>query len=509
MSTAKKPSSRGARFGLALGIAICFIWSQVCGWAVTGRMLADDGARRGVQATSSSTAAIDLQRLQDERAAIGTPRTKGKVEADLDLELRKTSAKYPNGDGPNAVRLKGELEAIKRAEKLDTELIPRALKALESKPATAAGEVDVAVPVGIAKRMGWIGEDADAVAAAEQAAHFWFIVFIVFACAFFATFGFKFVGVTHEEVFERKHLLFIDKPIACVPLVFLLVEAGMNATYGWHRAGGWSFEALLQALMFAGAAVIGAYLPTRWGHVDKPHPARDPLEDKWAMHWGDRQIGHAGSAHAVAEHRASLAGRSLDELRAHNAERSDELARQHEQFRAGSDRPMAGASSEGAAGSGRAYPASPSGPQQSAPITINVGSPAAPAAEVKGQAPMLPSPDRRAGDSGSAPGATLLAPPAALETGAPVDRSGYQRKADHLLLFKAKEVEAYPGGLVSGGDMYARYVAWATARVIPERVFLELFPEIADLETDVIGGELHFVDVKIRGTYPRLVEAAG
>ena len=46
MSTAKKPSNRGARFGLGLGIAICFIWSQVCGWAVTGRMLADDGARR-------------------------------------------------------------------------------------------------------------------------------------------------------------------------------------------------------------------------------------------------------------------------------------------------------------------------------------------------------------------------------------------------------------------------------------------------------------------------------
>jgi len=501
MSTIKKPSNRGARFGLALGIAICFIWSQVCGWAVTGRMLADDGARRSVASTSSSTAASDLKKLQDERSKIETPRPRGTVAAELDLELRKTSAKYPNGDGPNATKLKGELAAVDRAIELDTKLIPSALKALESKPATAAGEVDVAVPVGIAKRMGWIGEDADAVAAAEQAAHFWFIVFIVFACAFFATFGFKFVGVTHEEVFERKHLLFIDKPMACVPLVFLFVEAGMNATYGWHRAGGWNFEALLQALMFAGAAVIGAYLPTRWGHVDKPRPARDPLEDKWAMHWGDRQISYAPRDEAYHP--------DIERLRADGRGDAPGVSRPQEQFRAGSDRPMAGASSEGAAGSGRAYPASPSGPQQSAPITINVGSPAAPAAEVKGQAPMLPPPDLRAGASGSAPGAALLPAPPAIETGAPVDRSGYQRKADHLLLFKAKEVEAYPGGLVSGGDMYARYVAWATARVMPERVFLELFPEIADLETDVIGGELHFVDVKIRGTYPRLVEAAG
>ncbi len=493
MTTAKKPSNRGARFGLGLGIAICFVWSQVCGWAVTGRMLADDSARRGVAATSSSTAAGDLKKLQDERAGIELPKgeTKAGLEGKLKLEKTRTSGRYKDGAGPVATELQAKIALFDRANELDTKLIPAALKALESKPATAAGEVDVAVPVGIAKRMGWIGEDADAIAAAEQAAHFWFIVFLVFACAFFATFGFRFVGVTHEEVFERKHLVFRDKPIACVPLVFLFVEAGMNATYGWHRAGGGLFnlEAWLQALMFAGAAVIGAYLPTRWGHADKPAPARDPLEDEWSMHWGPRQIA------APAPRRASS---------------PDDVARQVDDFRAG--RPVA--PNEGATGTGVAYPGSASthlAPQQSAPITINVGSPAAAAAEISGQVPMLPAPYAAAGQGGSAPGATppSLPAPAAIETGAPVDRSGFGRMSDHLLLFKAKEVEPMPGSWVSADDMYARYVAWATARVLSRNVFLELFREVAEVRTELIGGELHFLDVTIRGTYPRLVEAAG
>lgn len=491
--TTKKPSNRGARFGLALGIAICFVWSQVCGWAVTGRMLADDGARRNVAATSSTTAAADLKKLQDERALIGTPRTKGKVEAELDLELRKTSAKYPNGDGPRAVALKGELANIKRAEELDTVLIPRALKALQGAPAVAGGEVDVAVPVGIAKRMGWIGDDESAIADAEKAAHFWFIVFLVFACAFFATFGFKFVGVTHEEVFERKHLLFRDKPVACVPLVFLFVEAGMNATYGWHRAGGGLFnpEAWLQAMMFSGAAVIGAYLPTRWNAQETPGPQRS-FDDEWEMQWGPRQLSHAGAA-----------GRRGAGVSA----APDDVARQVDDFRAGAQRP-----NEGATGQSSAYPGSPHthlAPQQSAPITINVGSPAAQAAETKGQVPMLPPPDAASG-ARSAPGATFdVAAPPATETGPPVDRSGYRRMSDTLLLFKAREVEAAPGSLVSASDMYARYVAWATVRVMPEHVFIELFREVAEIPTEIIGSQVYFIDVAIRGTYPRLVEAAG
>lgn len=497
---------RLSRFGLGLGIAICFTWSQACGWAVTGRMLADDGARRNVAATSSTTAAADLKKLQDERAGIELPKgeTRAGLEGKLKLERTRTSDRYKDGDGPTATGIKDKIALFDRAAKLDNELIPAALKALQGAPAVAGGEVDVAVPVGIAQRLGWVGDDKAAIADAEKAAHFWFIVFLVFACAFFATFGFKFVGVTHEEIFERRHLLFRDKPVACVPLVFLFVEAGMNATYGWHRAGGGFFnpEAWLQAMMFSGAAVIGAYLPTRWNAHDA-HPQPRSFDDDWEMQWGPRQLAHPGAADTPAARRPAA---------------PEDIARQVDEFSAGGQSAAGGRARAAQppaaphAGTGIAYPASSSthlAPQQSAPITINVGSPAAQAAESKGQVPMLPSPGSVAG-ARSAPGADAAGGelPVATETGPPVDRSGYRRISDTLLLFKAKELEPHPDGYVSASDMYARYVAWATARVIPEAAFLELFREVAEIPTEVIGNQIYFVGYAIRGTYPRLVDVA-
>jgi hypothetical protein len=307
--------------------------------------------------------------------------------------------------------------------------------------------------------------------------------------------------------------------------VFLVVEAGVNAAYGFKRAGGSLLDPIadLQAAMFAGVAVMGAYLPTCWGHSEKPQE-RGPLVDE--MDWGPKQLGYqatraAGESFAGdVEHRPvgrSLAAGQADAMRQHNAQRAEDLARQVDDFRAGRSGPHTGASNEGAAGPGHAYPVSPGAnlaPTQthSAPMTFNIGfPPAAHAAELSGQVPMLPAPHAAAGARGSAPGAGVdVAGPPAIETGPPVDRSDFKRRiADQLLLFKAKELEPSKGAWMSGDDMYARYVAWAGARVISKELFLMVFGEVAGIEQDEIAGVTHYLDVAVRSSHLRLIEAAG
>jgi hypothetical protein len=176
--------SRRAAFAIpCLG---CLAISQFSGWGVLGVTLADGSAKRTIAATSSSTSATALKRKQAERDALVVKRSIKAIEAELDLELRKTSKKYPNGDGPNALLLKAEKANAERAFALDEE-IKDAMKELEAKPAVAQGNPEFEVVTG------WT-------AAAPETVRKYFSVFIVALVGFFATFGPALAGVGQEDL---------------------------------------------------------------------------------------------------------------------------------------------------------------------------------------------------------------------------------------------------------------------------------------------------------------------
>lgn len=94
---------------------LVFALSQFAGWRVLGVSFSDGALRREV-------AGDDLQNWRDERRKIGVTRPKAQVEAELDLELRRTSKQFPSGDGPKATALKGELGSIVRAAELEAKI---------------------------------------------------------------------------------------------------------------------------------------------------------------------------------------------------------------------------------------------------------------------------------------------------------------------------------------------------------------------------------------------------
>lgn len=463
--------------GLVVGILICFVWSQVAGWSVTGTMLADHAAQRAVAATGSETKAAKLQQYRDERNKIGTPRTQGQVEADLDLELRRTSKSFPKGDGPAATKLRGELDTVKRAAELDG-LIATALAEYQDAPAVAAGDVDTTIPVGIGKRIGWVnaGADEHAKAVAEKAAaddvHFWFVVFFVGATGFLATFGFRLVGIRHDEIGWD---LLQRKPIVYVLLTFLIVEAGMNAMFGYRRAGGGflNLAGLLQGSMFAGVAILGAYLPTCWrDHAAAPAPSAHPFLD--AYDFGPPRI---SSEYASRTPSNDYAPNPLPGPMHPRMQAPDYWP------------PRPGLRSP------HSEDTTPLQPQQQPNVTINFAQ--APGGEIPTSPawPKLPAP----GDSKAASGAqTQEAALPPLEMGPPVDRSAAQGRQDHLLVFKQACLVSSPGSRVSADDMFARYAHWAGRRALTRNAFLALLSELADVPEQVIAGEQFFVDVDVR-----------
>ncbi len=98
-----------------IAAAVAFLLSQALAWRVLSSTFADGALRREVAGQS-------LQAKRDELKAIGVTRAKGRIEADLDLELRRTSKQFPNGDGPKATALKGELATVVRKERLEAEI---------------------------------------------------------------------------------------------------------------------------------------------------------------------------------------------------------------------------------------------------------------------------------------------------------------------------------------------------------------------------------------------------
>ncbi len=187
------------RAAFAIPFLGCLAVSQFSGWGVLGVTLADGGAKRDVAATKSSLAGETLAQMRAERAELALPkRPKGTLQAELNLELRKTSKTYPDGDGPNAMRLKGEIAAWDAAETLDKE-IATAMQALETAPAVAGGNPEFAVVTD------WTGAQTSDVRK-------WWSVFLVALIGSFANFGFALAGVGQDtspapkkadEFFER------------------------------------------------------------------------------------------------------------------------------------------------------------------------------------------------------------------------------------------------------------------------------------------------------------------
>lgn len=184
--------SRGAKaVGLGLLCVPLFLVCQANGWAVMGVTMADGQVKREVAATGRGVIAEKLERKRDERKDIKVARALGAIEAELNLELRRTSKQWPNGDGPAAMKLRAELANAKKADALDAEIADLAVK-LGKAPAVASGAVDVAVMMALSDmvRGALRGEavPADERTTAGGVA-FWMSVLLVFLIGFFATFG--------------------------------------------------------------------------------------------------------------------------------------------------------------------------------------------------------------------------------------------------------------------------------------------------------------------------------
>lgn len=107
--------TRSMAFGMMVIAIFCFGLSQMAAWRVMGMSFADGALRREV-------AGETLAALREERKKIGTSRAIGAIKADLDLELRKTSKTFPDGNGPVATKLRGELAVAERAAEIDTKI---------------------------------------------------------------------------------------------------------------------------------------------------------------------------------------------------------------------------------------------------------------------------------------------------------------------------------------------------------------------------------------------------
>ncbi len=173
---------------IGVPLALCVGVSQVAGWSTMGTMLADGLKAREIKALGLSTAEGALELAIAERQKIGTPRTIGALEAELNLELRKTSRAYPNGDGPNAMKLRAELAQAQRAAELDTQ-IPQMTEALGKRDQVADGNPHLDVMNRIT-------------GAAPEEIAFWIPVGLTLIVGFFANFGFPLAGVRfgHDEM---------------------------------------------------------------------------------------------------------------------------------------------------------------------------------------------------------------------------------------------------------------------------------------------------------------------
>jgi hypothetical protein len=438
------------RFAYAVPFIGCLAVSQFSGWGVLGVTLADGGAKREVAATKSALAGETLAQLRAERAAIGVPRTIDAINAELNLELRKTSRQYPDGDGPKAMRLKAELATAERAHALDQE-IQTAMKDLETAPAVAGGNPEFSVV------QGWTG-------AAPADVRKWFSVFLVALVGFFANFGFALAGVGQDRGPDRKTAAFLER----FDLGPKALPGGGSAQTLYdelvERFGRDAVEAHLPGLAVRADAPSGS---EAWASEARQQYARIPPPPEEVPTYQPKPLGGhpppfppsidvRTPAAAPVQHGAPIAI--------------------HNHFAGGAPQPHA---------VGQA-PASPP-----PPIERDAGS--------------VPGTERHAAGRSSQGAAPRQLPP--LLTGPPVDRSTANRRQDHLMTFRQARLEVCPGALVSADDMYACYAAWAGERRMSQAAFNVLLSELADVPQETVAGHLHFYDFAIRTTVPRQARA--
>ena len=474
------------RLAIILFVGLCFGFSQLAGWAVMGTMLADNQVRRDDAALKGDLVRGDLKTAAaDYQALAGTPST-GEAQAAIDalLAVYVKAGKGTVGTltsncakpdwAPQTCRkvadARGVLEKAKRRDALKATIEGGGAR-LDGAEKVADGAVEVAVLVGLAQRLGFAGAGEADKHAAEDAARFFRVVFLVAFVGLVATFGFALVGVKHQDV-RKGPALIRENPMVVVPLIFLLVEGGMNAIFGWRQAGGgfFNFAAWLQAAMYFSAAVLGAYLPTAWDRARDPSEAEKyPALAKWDF--GPVRLGAP----------ALQAPRDI-------APEANPL-------------PSAYAQGYPAVHGAAGYASGPINVNLSVAHTPHVGAHGAgangdrPASEAELGAP-AGARDAHIGPPsvghGRAREAHELLPPRETPL-IPVDRSAYERArfeqeaVDALLTFEAACVIKAPGASVACEQMYGRYWNWCGGAGLGRNEFDQLFAHATQLQRHTIG----------------------
>lgn len=175
------------RTGWMAIVALQLTLGQWAGWQTLGINLSRGAGHLEVSATQHNSTADTLKAARDERAKIGTTRTLAAIDADLDLEKKKTSRNYPDGCGPKCTLFRQERGAAERAEKLDIQ-IPQLVTALSNSDTLKDGDAPWAVPQAFGSFVAsWVtGRD---IKATPDDVRFYFSIFLTALLEFFATCG--------------------------------------------------------------------------------------------------------------------------------------------------------------------------------------------------------------------------------------------------------------------------------------------------------------------------------
>ena len=162
---------------------------QMAGWQTLGLTLDRGLAKHESQATTRSVVKNRLQRLRDERRALGTITVPiASLRAKLALEARKTSRRYKDGRGPEYTKLADQLAVAEKAAELDAKIKAEAL-AFQDGPKVRSANVLFEVPAVLASKLAtWWWQKEKSVS--QEDVRFAFLVFLVALLEFVATLGF-------------------------------------------------------------------------------------------------------------------------------------------------------------------------------------------------------------------------------------------------------------------------------------------------------------------------------
>ena len=177
---------------LLFGLAV----DQLAGWQTLGLSFADGQASRNARALTGATRTEHLEDLKRQRRQAGTVRAIATIEAFERHECSKTSARYPDGVGPECTKLRAEKETARRAAELDRE-IATATEDMDGREQVAAGQPQFAVPQALAQGAltAMYGPKARRVTADDVL--WWVMVLLVAIVGLMANLGFWLVGSSH------------------------------------------------------------------------------------------------------------------------------------------------------------------------------------------------------------------------------------------------------------------------------------------------------------------------